>query len=201
MIPSVSVAERVVIEMISTQLVPARKPVVSTDVALPEMSSAVVDAGKMTSADVTTPEVSTAMATATPVSTTMTACGVATAMTTTAMTTTAMAAATMSASVGRQSQRPKRNGHRQNPHQLGFHRVLPLRAPSETSTRKRSNCNIVARIRPSAVALWARSSCAGLDNKWIELHRLAHETRSLRSAMSTFGGKADIGRPQRNVRL
>jgi hypothetical protein len=132
MIPAVPVAERVVVEMISTELVPARKPVVSPDVALTEMSSTMVDAGKMTSADVTSPEVSTAMATATPVSTTMTASGVATAMTTT-VTTTAMAAATVTTtlaewSVGRQSQRPKRNGHRQNPRQFGFHGVLPLSA-------------------------------------------------------------------------
>ena len=83
------VAKRVVVEMISTELVPARKPVVFTDVALGEMCSAVVDAGKMTSTAVTTSEVSPA----TPVSTTMTGSGVATAMTTT-MTTTAMAAAT-----------------------------------------------------------------------------------------------------------
>jgi hypothetical protein len=93
MIPAMPVAERVVVEMISTELVPARKPVVSTDVALTEMSSAVVDAGKMTSADVTTSEVSPAMATAAPVPTTMTASGVTTAMTTT-VTTTAMTAAT-----------------------------------------------------------------------------------------------------------
>jgi hypothetical protein len=92
MIPAVPVAERVVVEMISTELVPARKPVVSTDVALTEMSRAMVDAGKMTSADATTPEVSTAMATAAPVS--MTASGVATAMTTTTVTTTTTMAAT-----------------------------------------------------------------------------------------------------------
>jgi hypothetical protein len=117
MIPSVPVAERVVVEMISTELVPARKPVVSTDVALTEMSSAVVDAGKMTSADVTTPEVSTAMATATPVSTTMTASGVATTMTTTTVTTTAMAAATTMGEcrdVRHDAKRAHRNAHRQN---------------------------------------------------------------------------------------
>jgi hypothetical protein len=125
MIPSVPVAERVVVEMISTELVPARKPVVSTDVALTEMSIAVVHAGKMTSADVTTPEVSTAMATAAPVSTTMTASGVATAMTTTTVTTTAMATATtptMAAAtpmgecrdVRHDAKRAHRNAHRQN---------------------------------------------------------------------------------------
>jgi hypothetical protein len=126
MIPAVPVAERVVVKMISTELVPARKPVVSTDVALTEMSSAMVDAGKMTSADVTTPEVSTTMATAAPVSTTMTASGVATAMTTTTVTTTTMAAATtptaMAAAtpmgecrdVRHDAKRAHRNAHRQN---------------------------------------------------------------------------------------
>jgi hypothetical protein len=122
MIPSVPVAERVVVEMISTELVPARKPVVSTNVALTEMSSAVVDAGKMTSADVTTPEVSTAMATATPVSTTMTTTTVTTTVTTTAMaattvTTTAMAAATPMGEcrdVRHDAKRAHRNAHRQN---------------------------------------------------------------------------------------
>jgi hypothetical protein len=94
MIPAMPVAERVMVEMISTELVPARNPVVSTKVALTEMSSAVVDAGKMTSVDATSPVVSAAMATAAPVSTTMTASGVATAMTTTTVTTT-MAAATV----------------------------------------------------------------------------------------------------------
>ena len=64
MIPAMPVAERVMVEMISAELVPARKPVVSTDVAFTEMRSAMVDAGKMTSADVTSPEVSPAMATA-----------------------------------------------------------------------------------------------------------------------------------------
>jgi hypothetical protein len=91
-------------------------------VALTEMSSAVVDAGKMTSADVTTPEVSTAMATATPVSTTMTASGVATTMTTTTVTTTtvtttAMAAATPMGEcrdVRHDAKRAHRNAHRQN---------------------------------------------------------------------------------------
>jgi hypothetical protein len=127
MIPAVPVAERVVVEMISTELVPARKPVVSTDVALTEMRSAVVDAGKMTSAVVTTPEVSTAMATAAPVSTTMTASGAATAMTTTTVTTTtvttttvtttAMAAATPMGEcrdVRHDAKRAHRNAHRQN---------------------------------------------------------------------------------------
>jgi hypothetical protein len=153
MISAVPVAERVVVEMVSTELVPARKPVVFADVALTEMSSAMVDAGKMTSADVTTPVVSTAMATAAPVSTTMTASGVATAMTTTTVTTTTAAATVTTlapCSVGRQSQRPKRNGHRQNPRQFGFHGVVPVSAPSDTSIRKRSNRNIVARIRPPA---------------------------------------------------
>jgi hypothetical protein len=83
MIPAMPVAKCVVVEMISTELVPARKPVVFTDVALGEMCSAVVDAGKMTSTAVTTSEVSPA----TPVSTTMTGSGVATAMTTTMTTT------------------------------------------------------------------------------------------------------------------
>jgi hypothetical protein len=117
MIPAVPVAERVVVEMISTELVPARKPIVSTDVALTEMSIAVVDAGKMTSADMTTPEVSTAMATAAPVSTTMTASGAATAMTTTTVTTTAMAAATPMGEcrdVRHDAKRAHRNAHRQN---------------------------------------------------------------------------------------
>jgi hypothetical protein len=112
MIPSVPVAERVVVEMISTELVPARKPVVSTDVALTEMSSAVVDAGKMT----------TAMATATPVSTTMTASGVATAMTTTTVTTTTVTTTAMAAptpmgecrDVRHDAKRAHRNAHRQN---------------------------------------------------------------------------------------
>jgi hypothetical protein len=118
MIPAVPVAERVVVEMISTELVPARKPVVSTNVALTEMSSAVVDAGKMTSADVTTPEVSTAMATATPVSTTMTTTTVTTtAMAATTVTTTAMAAATPMGEcrdVRHDAKRAHRNAHRQN---------------------------------------------------------------------------------------
>jgi hypothetical protein len=94
MIPAMPVAKRVVVEMISTELVPARKPVVFTDVARTEMSSAMVDAGKMVSADVTTTVVSPAMATAAPVSTTMTASGVATAVTATAMTTSVAAATT-----------------------------------------------------------------------------------------------------------
>ncbi len=138
MIPAVPVAERVVVEMISTELVPARKPVVSTDVALTEMSSAVVDAGKMTSADVTTPEVSTAMATAAPVSTTMTACGVATAMTTTTVTTTAMAAATtaMAAAtpmgecrdVRHDAKRAHRNAYRQNSYRFLPHGAFPTRS-------------------------------------------------------------------------
>jgi hypothetical protein len=107
--------------MISTELVPARKPVVSTDMALTEMSIAVVHAGKMTSADVTTPEVSTAMATATPVSTTMTASGVATTTVTTTTVTTAttptMAAATPMGEcrdVRHDAKRAHRNAHRQN---------------------------------------------------------------------------------------
>jgi hypothetical protein len=86
MIPAVPVAERVVVEMISTELVPARKPVASIDVALAEMSSAMVGAGNMT--------VSTGMATtdvATPVATTMMASCMASSMAT--MTATAMAAA------------------------------------------------------------------------------------------------------------
>jgi hypothetical protein len=123
--------------MISTELVPARKPVVSTDVALTEMSIAVVHAGKMTSADVTTPEVSTAMATATPVSTTMTASGVATAMTTTTVTTTAMAATTtptaMAAAtpmgecrdVRHDAKRAHRNARCQNAYSFLLHGVLP----------------------------------------------------------------------------
>ena len=130
------VAERVVVEMISTELVPARKPVVSTDVALTEMSSAVVDAGKMTSADVTTPEVSTAMATAAPVSTTMTASGVATAMTTTTVTTTtvtttAMAAATPMGEcrdVRHDAKRAHRNAYRQNTYCFLLHDAFPNRS-------------------------------------------------------------------------
>jgi hypothetical protein len=151
MIPAVPVAERVVVEMISTELVPARKPVVSTDVALAEMSSAMVGAGNMTvSTAMTATDVTTRVAT-----TMMASCmasSMAT-MTATTVTTTAMAATIVTTplaprSVGRQGQRPKRNGHRQNPCRFGFHGVLPVSAPSETSIRKRSNCNIVARIRP-----------------------------------------------------
>jgi len=156
MIPAVPVAERVVVEMISTDLVPARKPVVSTDVALAEMSSAMVGAGYMTvstamaATDVTTPVATTMMA---PCMASCMASSMAT-MTATTVTTTAMAAATVTTplaprSVGRQGQRPKRNGHRQNPCQFGFHGVLPVSAPSETSIRKRSNCNIVASDPPA----------------------------------------------------
>jgi hypothetical protein len=62
-IPFVSVAEGVVIEMISTTaLVSAREPVASTEVTLADMSTAMMPAGKMMSAKVATPEVSTAMA-------------------------------------------------------------------------------------------------------------------------------------------
>jgi hypothetical protein len=128
MIPSVPVAERVVVEMISTELVPARKPVVSTDVALTEMSSAVVDAGKMTSADVTTTEVSTAMATATPVSTTMTTTTVtttamaATTVTTTTVTTTTMPATPMGEcrAVRHDAKRANRNARCQNTYCLPY---------------------------------------------------------------------------------
>jgi hypothetical protein len=89
MIPVVPIAERVVVEMIST----ARKPVVSTNVALTEMSSAMVGAGNMTvSTAMTTTDVSTRVAT------TMMASGMASSMatmtaatvTTTAVTTTAV---------------------------------------------------------------------------------------------------------------
>jgi len=131
MIPSVPVAERVVVEMISTELVPARKPVVSTNVALTEMSSAVVGAGKMTSTDVTTPEVSTAMATATPVSTTMTTTTVTTtAMAATTVTTTAMAAATPMGecrAVRHDAKRANRNARCQNTYCLP-HEAFPTRS-------------------------------------------------------------------------
>ena len=68
-IPFTPVAERVAIETLSTtELVLARRPVVSADATLTEMSSAMVGAGNMT--------VSTAMAATdvtTPVATAMTA--------------------------------------------------------------------------------------------------------------------------------
>jgi hypothetical protein len=48
-IPLVPVAECVVIDMISTtELVPARKPIASTEVTLPDMSTTMMSAGKMT---------------------------------------------------------------------------------------------------------------------------------------------------------
>jgi spore coat protein CotF len=91
MIPVVPIAERVVVEMISTELVPAYKPVVSTNAALTEMSSAMVGAGNMTvSTAMTTTDVSTRVAT------TMMASGVASSMATmTAATVTTTAVATM----------------------------------------------------------------------------------------------------------
>jgi hypothetical protein len=151
-IPFMPVAERITVDTASTiKLVPVRKPLASSGVSLTEVS--MVAAGKMTSASVASP-VSTAMtaaAVASPVSTAMTAAA-STGMTAAAMTATAMAAATMAAAtmaprnLGRQSQRPERNSYCQNSRQLAFHGGLPVNTSSETSTQKRSNRNIVARI-------------------------------------------------------
>jgi hypothetical protein len=154
------VAERIAVDAAPMiKLVPARKLLASSGASLAQVS--MVSAGKITSAGVASP-VSTAMTAsvvARPVSTTMTAAVVArpvsTTMTTaavsTGMTATAMAAATVATTLtprnlGRQTQRPESNSYCQNPRQLAFHGVLPVNTPSETSTRKRSNCNIVARI-------------------------------------------------------
>jgi hypothetical protein len=97
-IPFVPVAECIVTEMISTtELVPARKPIASTEVTLADMGTTMMPAGKMMSARVTTPEVSAAMAPAevtTSVSTSTTASTMATAMTSTAVTTPTVTAPT-----------------------------------------------------------------------------------------------------------
>jgi len=185
-IPFVPVAERVAVEALSTtELVFARKPVAFTDATLTEMS-AMVGAGKVT--------VSTAMA-ATDVSTAMMASCMASAMMASCM---ASAMATMTTatvtttlaprSVGRQSQCPERNSHCQNPRQLGFHSVLPVNALSETSIRKRSNRNIVARIRPP-IATVSRGVCLGQKQTF-------HQVR----AMSALPPKADIDQHGRDVR-
>ena len=107
------VAERVTVETLSTtELVLARRPAVSADATLTEMTSAVVGAGKMTvstamaAAAVTTP-VATSMAAASAVAAAMTAA----AMTATAMTATAVTTTLAPRNIGRQSQRSERNGH------------------------------------------------------------------------------------------
>jgi hypothetical protein len=115
----------------TTELVPARKPIPSTEVTLADMSRAMMPAGKMTSANVTTPEVSTAMAAAevtTAVSPGMTA----SAVTAAAMTAAAMTAATVTTAalaprnVGCQSQCHDCNRQRQNPSESRLHGVLPV---------------------------------------------------------------------------
>jgi hypothetical protein len=146
-------AECVVTKMTpTTELVAARKPIASAEVTLADTSTAMMPAGKMASARMTTPEVSTAMAAAevaTAASSSMTAAAVTAAtMTSTAVTTSTVttptpqpheiSVATVSAA--------NAIAITENRASLGF-MVPPREHTAKTPTRKRSNCNIVARSR------------------------------------------------------
>jgi hypothetical protein len=148
-IPSVPVAECVVIEMISpVEPAFARKPVASTEATLADMGTAVMPSGKMTPAEVTAPEVSTAMpaaeVTMTAAEVTMTASAVTTAVTTATTAATVTTNTLAPRNVGSRDERAECNRNRQNPSEFRFHDVLPVNTSSETPTQKRLSCNIVA---------------------------------------------------------